>query len=84
MSVSHTFFEDVKIGCKFFSANVALGACLEQSESRRREEEAARETVDEKLAETSSTANELAELRKRQATSAVSVQELTANLKEVK
>lgn len=54
-----------------------------RAESYKREAQAAGKAADEKLAKGHSDANELVELRKRQAALDVSVQELTADLKEI-
>lgn len=66
------------------SSNIALGTLLEQAESCERVAQAERAATDVELAKANSGADELLELRKRQAASDVSVQELTAELKDVK
>lgn len=83
MSGSHTFLKTVKIGRELFLANVALRARLLQAESLEREETAVRETTDANLAKVNSGANELAEFRKQQTASDVSLQEMTVELKDI-
>lgn len=76
--------EIVKTGSKLLSTNLAPGTRLRKAESRERNTLVAGEVADAELAKMSSNAEEVVEFRKRQATSNVYVQELTAELKRRK
>lgn len=84
MTIPHNPFEAVKFCRELFSAKVALRGSLQQADFRESEAKSAYKSADASLLKANSGAFKLVELRKWQAASDVSLQELTVDLKEVK